>query len=90
MSDATNAGQRKRRHTERARSVATRRSQKDEHILAARFDKDTYRQFKMVAAANLMGTDELLAYGISLAFDKLGQPIPSGIVQKLKALDLVD
>jgi hypothetical protein len=67
-----------------------RRNQKHEHILAARFDKDTYRRFKMVAAANLMGTDDLLAYGISLAFNKLGQPIPPGITEKLKSFGLTE
>jgi hypothetical protein len=37
---------------------------------------------------NFMGTADLLAYGIQLAFEKLGRPVPSGIKQKLSQLDI--
>lgn len=90
MRSTTAPAQRKRGQTDSIRSAAARRNDKQEHILAARFDKDTYRQFKMIAAAHLVGTDDLLAYGISLAFSKLGQPVPVGITLKLKSAGLVD
>jgi len=69
-------------------SASLRRDPKREHMISARFDSDTYREFKMLAAENSMGTDDMLALGIALIFRKLGRPLPHGVAEKLKALGI--
>lgn len=77
-----------RRRDRAERQVAPRPDPLKEHLISARFDSETYREFKTVAAINLLGTDDLLAYGISLAFQQLGRPLPPGLQKKLKKAGL--